>query len=125
MSTHSDEPARSFPKTPTSAISRTRPKTSLRPARPSRSRRAQFQIARQYGFASWSKLKAHVESLQLGGQLKLAIVANDLEEVKRLMTRHPELHRTPLAGSQSPPLTWVADRAACRPARHGSPWRGG
>ena len=26
--------------------------------------KAQFQIARQYGFASWPKLKAHVESLR-------------------------------------------------------------
>src|SRR5205809_3250088 len=26
---------------------------------------AQFQIARLYGFSSWPKLKAHVESLQL------------------------------------------------------------
>ena len=45
---------------------------------------AQFQIARQYGFASWPKLKAHVESLQTVGQLKQAIDANDLERVKRV-----------------------------------------
>ena len=69
---------------------------------------AQLKIARLYGFPSWPKLKAHVESLQLAGQLKLAIDADDLEEVKRLMTRHPELHRAPLGASKSPPLTWVA-----------------
>jgi len=34
---------------------------------------AQFQIARLYGFASWPKLKAHVESLEEIGQLKQAI----------------------------------------------------
>ena len=33
---------------------------------------AQFQIARLYGFASWPKLKAHVESFQEVGQLKQA-----------------------------------------------------
>src|SRR5262249_22597262 len=57
---------------------------------------AQFQIARQYGFASWPKLKAHVESLQTIGQLKQAIDSNALERVKELMTRNPELHRAPL-----------------------------
>ena len=30
---------------------------------------AQFQIARLYGFASWPKLKAHVESFEEFGQL--------------------------------------------------------
>jgi hypothetical protein len=34
---------------------------------------AQFQIARTYGFASWPKLKAHIESLEEIGQLKEAI----------------------------------------------------
>jgi hypothetical protein len=32
--------------------------------------KAQLLVARQYGFASWPKLKAHVESLQAVGQLK-------------------------------------------------------
>ena len=35
---------------------------------------AQFQIARMYGFASWPKLKAYVESLGEIGELKSAIV---------------------------------------------------
>jgi len=34
---------------------------------------AQFTIARLYGFPSWPKLKAHVESLEEVGQLKQAI----------------------------------------------------
>jgi ankyrin repeat protein len=71
--------------------------------------KAQFQVARQYGFASWSKLKAHVESLQTVGQLKQAIDANDLERVQQLMTRHPELHRAPLGYGKNGPLTWVAE----------------
>jgi ankyrin repeat protein len=75
---------------------------------------AQFQIARQYGFASWTKLKAHVESLQTVGQLKLAIDSNDLERVKQMMTRHPELHRAPLGYGKNGPLTWVAE---CRVPR--------
>jgi ankyrin repeat protein len=76
--------------------------------------RAQFQVARRYGFASWPKLKAHVESMQTVGQLKEAIDSNDLEHVKRLMTRNPELHRAPLGYAQNGPLTWVAE---CRVPR--------
>jgi ankyrin repeat protein len=75
---------------------------------------AQFQVARQYGFASWPKLKAHVESLQTVGQLKQAIDSNDLERVKQMMTRNPELHRAPLGYGESGPLTWVAE---CRVPR--------
>jgi hypothetical protein len=48
------------------------------------------------------------ENSDLAEQLKLAIDAEDLEEVKRLMTRHPELHRASLGASKTPPLTWAA-----------------
>src|SRR5437899_9586737 len=57
---------------------------------------AQFQIARLYGFASWPKLKAHVESFDEIGQLKQAIDANDIARVKTMMTRNPGLHSPPL-----------------------------
>ena len=70
---------------------------------------AQFHIARRYGFASWPKLKAHAESLQKIGWLKLAIDANDLESVKALMTRSSELHRAPLGYAKNGPLTWAAE----------------
>jgi ankyrin repeat protein len=76
--------------------------------------KAQFQVARQYGFASWPKLKAHVESLQTVGQLKQAIDSNDLERVKQMMTRNPELHRAPIGYGKNGPLTWVAE---CRVPR--------
>ena len=75
---------------------------------------AQFQVARQYGFASWPKLKAYVESLQTVGQLKQAIDSNDLERVKQMMTRDPELHRAPVGYGKNGPLTWVAE---CRVPR--------
>jgi ankyrin repeat protein len=70
---------------------------------------AQFKIARLYGFPSWPKLKAHVESFDQIGQLKQAIDTNDLERVKALMTRNPELHRAPLGYGKDGPLTWVAE----------------
>jgi hypothetical protein len=56
---------------------------------------AQFQIARLYGFASWPKLKAHVESYKEIGQLKQAIDTNNIARVQTIMTRNPALHRAP------------------------------
>src|SRR5437868_1216139 len=53
---------------------------------------AQFKIARLYGFASWPKLKAHVESFEEIGQLKQAIDTNDLVRVDR----YPFLEGRPL-----------------------------
>jgi hypothetical protein len=70
---------------------------------------AQFQIARLYGFASWPKLKAHVESFEEIGQLKQAIDTNDIVRVKTLMTRNPALHNAPLGYGKDGPLTWVAE----------------
>ncbi len=76
--------------------------------------KAQFKIAKQYGFASWPRLKAHVESLTLAGDLKTAIDANDLAHVRRLMTDYPQLHTAPLGYNKNGPLTWVAE---CRVPR--------
>ena len=70
---------------------------------------AQFKIARLYGFPSWPKLKAHLESLEEAGQLKQAIDRNDIERVKGMMTRNPALHRAPLGYGKDGPLTWVAE----------------
>src|SRR5688572_9222998 len=65
---------------------------------------ALFKIARNYGFASWPKLKAFVDSLGEIGQLKRAIDTNDLAGVKKLMMRNPELHRAPLGYGKNGPL---------------------
>src|SRR5262245_25833493 len=70
---------------------------------------AQFQIARLYGFSSWPKLKAHVESSEEAGQLKQAIDTNDIACVKTMMTRNPALHSAPLGYGKDGPLTWVAE----------------
>jgi Ankyrin repeat len=70
---------------------------------------AQFQIARRYGFASWPKLKAHVDSFEEIGQLKQAIDTNDIARVKTMMTRNPALHSAPLGYGKDGPLTWVAE----------------
>src|SRR5438445_12669221 len=70
---------------------------------------AQFKIARLYGFASWPKLKAHIDSLEEVGQLKQAIDTNDIDRVKKMMTHNPALHRAPLGYGKDRPLTWVAE----------------
>jgi ankyrin repeat protein len=70
---------------------------------------AQFQVARLYGFASWTKLKAHVNTLAEIGKLKQAIDTNNFDLVKTLMRRNPELHRAPLGYGKDGPLTWVAE----------------
>src|SRR5687767_5224998 len=70
---------------------------------------AQFKVARSYGFASWPKLKAHVDSLQDVGQLKQAIDTNNMDRVRALMTSNLSLHQAPLGYGQDGPLTWVAE----------------
>ena len=47
---------------------------------------AQFKIARLYGFASWPKLKAHIDSLEEIGQLK-----QSLEQVFGLVLQMAEI----------------------------------
>jgi len=70
---------------------------------------AQFQIAGLYGFESWPKLKAHVESFEEVGQLKQAIDINDIARIQTMMTRNPALHRAPIGYGEDGPLTWVAE----------------
>src|SRR6266571_5824919 len=67
---------------------------------------AQLKIARLYGFASWPKLKTHVESFEEIGQLKQAIDTNDIARVTAMMTRNPALHCAPLGYGKDGPLTW-------------------
>ncbi len=70
---------------------------------------AQFKIARLYGFASWPKLKEHVDAVEEFSKLKRAIDTNDLEGVTTLMSGNPALHRAPLGYGKNGPLTWVAE----------------
>ena len=56
---------------------------------------AQHALAAEYGFASWPKLKAHVEAIAADGDpvaaLVTAIKANDTAAARRALERHPEL----------------------------------
>src|ERR1700704_2710942 len=59
---------------------------------------AQFKIARLYGFASWPKLKAHIDSLEEIGQLKQAI-----DTTRRTSRRHQgAAYRAARISSRSP-----------------------
>jgi ankyrin repeat protein len=109
MSAQLSRPDRSFPERPDLRHLKNQAKDLLRAGGASSLSEAQLKLAREYGFPSWPKLKAHVESLQEIGQLRQAIDANDLAKVQDLMTRHPALHRAPLGYMNNGPLTWAAE----------------
>jgi len=50
---------------------------------------AQLDIARDYGFASWRALKAHVDTVSLDSQIIAAASDGDTEKLGRLLTEHP------------------------------------
>ena len=54
---------------------------------------AQFQVARQYSFPSWPKLKQHVESLEQAGELRQAIRWRDLARIDALLTGNTGLRQ--------------------------------
>ncbi len=109
MSTDPHGPQRTLPERPNLRHLKAQAKDLFKAGAASSLTDAQFQVARSYGFASWPKLKAHLDSLQEVGQLEQAIDRNDVERVKALMTRNPALHRAPLGYGEDGPLTWVAE----------------
>jgi ankyrin repeat protein len=109
MSTRPEDAPRPLPERPNLRHLKEQAKDLLKTGEAASLTDAQFKIARLYGFASWPKLKEHVDSLEEIGQLKLAIDTNELERVKSLMTRNPALHRAPLGYNKNGPLTWVAE----------------
>jgi ankyrin repeat protein len=109
MSTNTQDPPRPLPDRPNLRHLRNQAKDLFKAGAAETITEAQFKIACLYGFASWPKLKAHVDSLEELGQLKQAIDTNDAESVKTLLARNPELHRAPLGYSKNGPLTWVAE----------------
>jgi ankyrin repeat protein len=109
MPTNSQDAPRPLPDRPNLRHLRDQAKDLLEAGEAKSLTDAQFRIARLYGFASWPKLKAHVESVEIVAQLKRAIDTNDVERVKALMTRNPELHKAPLGYGKDGPLTWVAE----------------
>src|SRR6266700_2298680 len=79
---------------------------------------AQFVIAREYGFASWSKLKERVESilLETGDPMELfkkAFMEHDATRFRQLLERFPEYKskiNEPVAAFDAPVITQVRTR---------------
>jgi hypothetical protein len=70
---------------------------------------ALFQIAKLYDFPSWPRLKKHVEDQTNAGKLKQAIDRDDFDEVRTLLSSHPELRTAPIGYGGDGPLTWAAE----------------
>ena len=109
MSTHPRDAPRPLPERPNLRHLKDQAKDLLKAGDARSLTDAQFRIARLYGFSSWPKLKAHVDSLEEISPLKQAIDTNDFPRVRTLMTRNPTLHRAPLGYNKNGPLTWVAE----------------
>src|SRR5471032_897725 len=105
MSNRSQDTPRRLPNRPSLQHLKDQAKDLLRTGDARSITEAQFKIARLYGFDSWPKLKAHVDSLEEIGQLKRAIDTNDLAQVKALMALNPALHQAPLGYNKNGPLT--------------------
>lgn len=52
---------------------------------------AQLAVAREYGFASWRALKAHVDSRSVKGQLLGAAKAGDISALRNMLDANPSL----------------------------------
>src|ERR1700719_4007385 len=109
MSNHSQDAPRPLPESPNLRHLKDQAKDLFKAGGAESITAAQFKIARLYGFSSWPKLKAHVDSVEDVGQLKQAIDGSRIDEVKALMTRNPALHQAPLGYAKTGPLTWVAE----------------
>jgi ankyrin repeat protein len=62
---------------------------------------AQFDLARQYGFASWRAFKAHIDSLTVDGQLFEAARTGDVGALAVLLDQHPDQLR-----ARAKPYEW-------------------
>jgi hypothetical protein len=125
MSNDSSGARRSLPKRPNIRHLKNQAKDLLTAGSAGSIAEAQFKIAGLYGFSSWPKIKAHIDSLEEIGQLKRAIDNDDIDRIRTLMIGNPTLHHAPLGYANNGPLTWVAE---CRiqgnhPRPYDSPWR--
>ncbi len=78
MSIDSSETPRQLPERPNLRHLKEQAKDLLRSGAAASTTDAQFQIARLYGFASWPKLKAHVEELVAANALQRALQFKDV-----------------------------------------------
>jgi ankyrin repeat protein len=62
---------------------------------------AQFDLARLYGFSSWRALKAHIDSLTAEGQIFAAARSGDVDTLRAMLDKRPELRHARLK-----PYSW-------------------
>lgn len=87
MPTDFNETPQSLPERPNLRHLKDQAKDLLAAGQASSLTEAQFKIARLYGFASWPKLKAHVDSIEACGEVKDALDAQDGGRIQTLLTK--------------------------------------
>jgi Ankyrin repeat len=85
--------SRQLPQKPNLGYLKKQAKELLRSMRQGKLADAQHRLAKEYGFASWTKLKSHVEALGVtpAEALKAAVCDNDALRVREILDRYPEL----------------------------------
>ena len=85
--------SRQLPEKPNLEYLKKQAKELLRTMRQGKLADAQHTLANEYGFATWAKLKSHVESLGLSPAeaLKAAVCDRDAARVREVLDRYPEL----------------------------------
>src|SRR5271167_499420 len=85
--------SRHLPEKPNLEYLKKQAKELLRTMRQGKLADAQHTLANEYGFATWAKLKSHVEALALSPAetLKAAVCDSDGARVREVLARYPEL----------------------------------
>jgi hypothetical protein len=85
--------SRQLPQTPNLKFLKKQAKELLRRTRQGKLADAQHALANEYGFATWTKLKSHVEALGLSPaeRLKAAVCDSDPGRIREVLKEHPEL----------------------------------
>jgi len=85
--------SRQLPEKPNLEFLKKQAKELLRDMRQGKLADAQHTLANEYGFATWAKLKAHVEALGFSPAeaLKAAVCDGDSDQVREVLERYPEL----------------------------------
>jgi hypothetical protein len=85
--------SRQLPEKPNLEYLKKQAKELLRTMRQGKLADAQYALAQEYGFATWAKLKSHVEALGLNPfeTLKAAVCESDAARVREVLERYPEL----------------------------------
>ncbi|HMJ63142.1 MAG TPA: ankyrin repeat domain-containing protein, partial [Bryobacteraceae bacterium] len=85
--------SRQLPGKPNLEYLKKQAKELLRSMRQGKLADAQHTLANEYGFATWAKLKSHVEALGLSPAqtLKAAVCDSDAVRVREVLERYPEL----------------------------------